>query len=1018
MKRLLMAFLFVLVTPFFGCFASTDSTPRLLININDIHSKLPPLEQATKDKINALLSTATASKDVIITPRMLKQVFEIAGISKQDGEKLVEELIDTVYDRYITGCFHHIGQHHKNILGQSITKSVNTTFSDIQANKGNAEHLALEYLYTKCPSLKNKRITVSIQSKTVNDILLSDKIVYEMRGPIKTVLPITFAFKDIDESVDSTINTNVIKGVCTGIHGTDFAPSGFLHYDEHTNYGIIATQTEHYDASCNANQELCTKINNTLEPFGFVAHYAQDKGLSKYNCHVRQNKITDPENLAKIAGIDNFTFCAQGLQLQSDSDWNDALKRYIATQISPLNSFRCNPPQQGAYHGPGCPDSNNDILRCYINDEPIDFIFDDLSENFEYKDKTARSAMECNIAGGVFAQESCALISQEKCTEIIKNISTYCPNCKGAKWDESTKTCILHDGQSDRTISEATIIGIEIGGALFAAFGTLVTGGSSWIIAAELIGSTMVISGQIAIDNMVKNFIEQANQCNNAACAEQLIVDNFQTLAQTSDSGDFTAAEIVALDSVFAYLLNLIPADSDFYKKMIDKDMTIHANQSDHFWQMTGWEWVRAAGIVLSMTSLATDFIGKISQKVALNRTAKILQSKIDDLFKGIDPEWVRAYNTYASKDMTIDEFMKYYDNSLEIMRANTRLMTDIPDYLHISGQINHYRQTHGITYIPFDDIVKFNDLMRQHPELERLIQQQLKIFNKDQYAFYNWKNLIYTEGNDLANKLWREFNNEITNISKRFQAAIADVDNLTDVDTQAIIQLYKNKWIEELRNAKIRLSEDALKQIPINEWSKSLVKNERALQYINSLIDNDSKLLKRLTNWDSLSKSERLSLVQDLSRVANKDTGVTFNIAPHTDYIKDFPNETLGNWYGLYHPINNKIYINLDREASDVINTLIHETEHNFMITHPWKTMLNDGQRAVSQLIYDNASPAYFNSLNEISSFAVGNNAGQLFNRITAIDDVTLNALGIEVFNLMVLSSFVAYENSHSAKE
>ncbi|MDE6250748.1 MAG: hypothetical protein K2M34_03895 [Alphaproteobacteria bacterium] len=506
------------------------------------------------------------------------------------------------------------------------SRCVEDVFADIQVTMLQAPGLVQAYIGHKYQTAKSDIICENTYFTSSNDDYLR---CYDMDN----VIYYEFRFDDITESVDSTIDESVNKALCHNIFGHAYIK---------TRDGLpqckVATPTD------------CLLLNEIFSKYMAVG----TKWVNNACVISGTGRRHENGELKTYAGIDNYVFC-HGIQLQGSGQVQEYLKQYIKNAVKDSlgaepRTVKCDNNRRRI--APKCGGGTaDDVLRCYADGNPIDFVFDDLSENFSYKTNAGLQAMACAAARGRFTGENCIGIGEQQCNELRRENSKACPKCKEIKWDAENQICTLPAAKSaantDKTIAIGTIAGAAVVGAVV----TVMSAGSGSgagvaivLVSIETAGAALEIGTTIAIGQKAQEFLTLTNLCHDASCAEEIITTSMQRMANLSN--DFTDAEVAAIDSELARLLNYIPESSDLW------DKTTIEMYEQGFFDAGSWEpeqVVRAIGVVMQFASILTS------------------------LFKGAGKGLTKAGNVIKQRTAVVEKNLARAKKRLTTMRRGSK---------------------------------------------------------------------------------------------------------------------------------------------------------------------------------------------------------------------------------------------------------------------------------------------------------------------------------------------------------
>jgi len=458
-----------------------------------------------------------------------------------------------------------------------------------------------------------------------------------------------FKFDDVKESVDTKVQNDTHVAVCK-IHGAAATAAGCS--GGGTN---VSAQTICWDASCDAGESKCGEINQTMQRFGYSAKYNDGK------CQIDFNGVNSEDSLRTAYGINNFVFCSNDIQLQASGQIVEYIKRYVTDNAgAPITSFKCDKGYK-IYRGTGCKYNNitdfkDNLLTCYANGNPIDFIFDDLSENWDAYDKGARQAMQCMVSGGTFAGKQCMGLEQSQCTALRDANIKDCPECKQIYWDKDEGICRLPSSAHAANLSLGVKVGTMVAGIVAGAVITIGTMGSGTpmvaLVLTETAGGVIDVVTEIKMSKAAQEFLTASQKCKSSDCAEQMIENNMQRMSNLSSH--FTDSEVDAIDKELARLINLLPEDAAIYKKTL-------AEYDLGFFDGKSWEpeqvW-QAIGIVMQFASIGSAIWKATAKK--LNHATEAFKTGLqkftnhtDDVAHGAQLSTHTANGARASENAT-----------------------------------------------------------------------------------------------------------------------------------------------------------------------------------------------------------------------------------------------------------------------------------------------------------------------------------------------------------------------------
>ena len=437
-----------------------------------------------------------------------------------------------------------------------------------------------------------------------------------------------FKFDDIRESVDSDIQTSIVKAVC-GIYGA-----------------IQLGTTTMSKTQCKATEEQCLKVQAAYKTLVDSAeiNYLSANGM----CEINFGLIKEAKDLKRACNIDPFTFC-RGTQFNTNLEFLEALKEYTAKQCqTEMFNIHCDSSFK-TYMGPGCKVSSNapkdDIVSCYFGDQQIDYVFDDVNELSKKRANAGMQSMSCILLDGTFDGKNCVGLNEDECKYLEAQNNVDCPDCKGIRWDEKNELCILPDAKNLTNGEKVLKIAGVTGAVVVAVASSIVSAGAAapgaWAVVAK-IGTGLVIAGGVtkitaeAVESfgIFEPFVEKANQClidATSECAEELLINELNKMQ--SYSKDFQVAEARAVDDIFVKLINQLDDDSKFWTEFYsnpeffdcqtkDGNEVCTVKESEQFWQA-----ISRVGNTMIMVGGIVNIIGNVGG--ALSATKSALHTRV-----------------------------------------------------------------------------------------------------------------------------------------------------------------------------------------------------------------------------------------------------------------------------------------------------------------------------------------------------------------------------------------------------
>lgn len=419
-----------------------------------------------------------------------------------------------------------------------------------------------------------------------------------------------FQFDDVKETWDNDIQINVRTALCE-IHNGDSSVDGTY---------------------CkNISQNLCDgAFKRSAEKLGYTSEW-------KNGCHLKDLvQETEDDSIAQVPGIDSFVFYS-GIQIQANTTIIARLQQYVSTMMgNALKSFSCvkNPRQMEKIKDHDVQGTTDDVLRCTINrDTPIDFVFNDMSEFSDTYHQGGMQSIDCRVVGGEYNGRDCMYLTEEKCNELRSLNADGCPFCRGIFWDGMV--CRLPSAAAATELENNIEVYSLVGAAAAGVVITIATGGTAApalaLLAVETAGAGIEIATTAMIHNAGEEFLNASQQCKDATCAESMLKSDLQRMANLAN--DLPDATVNGIDAELARLIELIPADSQFYQDVIQNGSSTADNQKG-FFDAQSWEpeqvW-RAVGITLQLASIIKSVVSWGVSK--LTRATTALERRINNAY-------------------------------------------------------------------------------------------------------------------------------------------------------------------------------------------------------------------------------------------------------------------------------------------------------------------------------------------------------------------------------------------------
>ena len=712
MKRITLAFLsFVLITP---CMANIHINPDA---VTEVVAKHFPNKQV--ECIREYNTQLKASNGAGIAASKLWNVCAAGGLDiKQPADKEKCRTFVNDLTRKGTVKFYAACGKDKATSGAVCVKD----FSALNVNMQQAQGLAKLYARSKSDNTIQCRTKPRIESTTTTSI---NTHAMGMSSTINTSYVqctsynsnkfYEFRFNSVDGNIDATNHKNFKTGICK-IFGYKYVSKK-----------PEAPADNHQFDICDGikDESACGKLDQIISSadVGYIASWGPlgyQTGRTGYRitgrnfpyCVLSENVAKDNDGYLLFErtafGLDGRVFLKAGTQRKGSNEIKAQIRSYIENTMGKENvkSFSC----ENTYHTVKLKDRSgkDDMLRCTVNDQIVEFFFDDLSESWGIYDKSGREAMNCIAWGGTFTGKTCIGLDQKMCDKVRDANAQSCPECKKIQWNDKAKVCELPASVSATNLKRGLTYSAIVGGAVVSVVITIatagaggVTAGTAIIMIVETAGAGIELGAQINIDNKADKFFVESANCNSESCAKDLVKKYLSELARIGR--DLTDAEADATDKEMARLIGLIPTESDWWIDYLRNDdgSSLLEKANDGSW--TAAQIWRAIGIGMQFAGVTSSITGWIIKKTGylektLDRTSKILLNsaktaeknivKVDEL-DNVGKEWYKLWQEYAPKNQTLEQFKAMTNGNLDEMKQMAKTWTPRSKKLIINAQID-----------------------------------------------------------------------------------------------------------------------------------------------------------------------------------------------------------------------------------------------------------------------------------------------------------------------------------------
>ncbi|MDR2413345.1 MAG: hypothetical protein LBD50_04020 [Rickettsiales bacterium] len=349
-----------------------------------------------------------------------------------------------------------------------------------------------------------------------------------------------FKFDDVKESNDADLLTDLAEAICA-IHNVE-SFSRALFSDK---VGCASACTDN--------------IAKTARIFDLTATNKDSRCLLLRRTMSEEESETE---LASIDGIDPKVFY-HGIQIQGSQTIITKLKTYIQGEGITVKSFSCSMGATGKINK-GWIKDNDDILRCYLNGQPVDFVFEDFSEGWLYVQEAGESGIQCILSKGVYQGSTCHGLTQEQCAKSDIALKKEFPGMSGTKWQNGQ--CVLVDASQAAKYDILVQVGV---GLVSAVDCVILTHTGCALFVTEITGLVIEVETSIAIGDRAEDFIKESVKCKERSCAKSVVGNLAGKVFSVKSS--LKPQDLHAVDSEFARLIGFLEPE-DFQGDVSSSD--------------------------------------------------------------------------------------------------------------------------------------------------------------------------------------------------------------------------------------------------------------------------------------------------------------------------------------------------------------------------------------------------------------------------------------------------------------
>ena len=745
-----------------------------------------------------------------------------------------------------------------------------------------------------------------------------------------------FQFDDVKESIDSAIQKALVLGICK-IHnvssGISKVPGG-------------------YSGSLKCNTACTSDMTKTARVFGLNA---KTSGNTCNFSGLSMNASDAESKLAKIDGIDNYVFF-HGIQIQGSQNVISQLRQYIKSTGKTVRTFDCNKNVGEIKNSLLAGD--DDVLRCKLNGQPIDFVFDDFSESWLYVQEVGESKMQCIVSGGKFAGQECYGLTQKQCTDANAIYLKQNPGASGFRWDG--KECVSIDANEAQVYDGAIQVGTGAIALVDCVVGTHV---GCVLVMVETAGLAAEMTTGVAIENRAGEFLSVSTRCKKRDCAISTIQNAGHVL---SVMGALDATSLDSVDKELARLVGYLEPEDLSGVSDGDWDEIVRQLGGDpEDAGGTALVWLNRIGLGAQFLSIGASGLRLTAQAITklagkgsrIGRTASTVARALDTT-----SDAARAANNTADATNAASDAGRAANNASDAANATSdasRAANNASDALHanidaVRNASNKNRARamyHPDMYATSSASIqsKAQDIFQKLDNIDNMSDDELRALSRlmsefdaevaaeaaakataaaadvSRATYRSLDELAATDANTILRNVDNMSESDIRALTKKLtpakRAEIAQlkmgmkpgnmtVQQFADSDDLLFIRGEFSTFDPELSRLRraAEANKDAmadLQKYAANAVDVELLKSNAAFYQENLLriLASDESLLNSYRNFDNLSSTQKQRFLFNLLNKHGSDLGIADNV--DIKFVSSFPDNPTG--VALYRPINDK---------------------------------------------------------------------------------------------------------------
>lgn len=739
--------------------------------------------------------------------------------------------------------------------------------------------------------------------------------------------------------------------------------------------------TEDIWQSCDISSELCKGVVSSLAQR--TGHSVQYQGYCRLS---RGIKEVSTIFLNQIEGIDSRIFYNAGLQMRMDTA-KPMVEEYLRTKFPNESYIVCESNPKKLNEGFGV--DVDYVISCKVGSRQVDFIFDDISETFDSDAATGMEAMQCIINGGTFKGETCRGPTKEECEKLDAVLRSKGSD-KGARYDDEARACILGNAEStykrDVTVGYITGAVVIVGGAVV----TILTGGAT---APVVINGAVMLATDIGINYVMDanhqrltnkaakkfvNFVTDADACTTEQCALDVLEKHYATLSGVMS--DLNTDDQAVVDETMDRLIGLIQTEFVACGEN-ESGQTVYANPADCAMQQSHLKLMDyidpVSESVLIIGSIAYN-PGYVTNKfMKLKKVSKL--AKLDDVADGInyDNKLRAAYQQYAPKNQSFDDFKKMFANEAEFDKAVAGWKTFEPGYVrmgdteynpvvYVSSPYSTYdlelaKQMRAIEADYADDITDVNS------QIELVKAERKKLDDARRAVYHTERDKIIDEastklGRHPRSKDWespelQDLQQQMNKLQKSYSSHIPETP-------EEIALIEKQEGLENLLEGYI-IAKDYEKAKIINasipeEIADAVTTTRR--QEIADIVAKDDDLFAQYQRFSDMSVDEKRVFLQTVHDKLDEQANVR-GLFTDVYVYEDTDSYVLANAARQYN-VNSAIG---KPSASFISETIAHEQSHLIDSQSPDFGMLGSQKASVEMYNYNHKPITVDTEINDV---------------------------------------------------